>query len=54
MIRPPGSTVRWVLSATRLFTVTVTVTQAPADGSDPADGETVTSVATPAGTLITK
>ena len=50
MMRPPGSTVRWVLSETALVTVTVTVTQEPADGSDPADGDAETL----AGTWITK
>jgi hypothetical protein len=50
MVRPPGSTVRWVLSETRLVTVTFTVTQEPADRSDPEDGDAVTL----AGTWITK
>lgn len=44
MTRPPGSTVRWVLSETRLFAVTVIDTKEPLDASDPADGDTVTLV----------
>src|ERR1700730_3557137 len=40
--RCPGLTVRRTLSATLLCTVTVTVTQEPATGSDPDAGDTVT------------
>lgn len=52
--RPPGSAVRRVSSETRLFTVTVTLTQAPAEFSDPDDGDAATLPTTAAGTLITK
>ena len=38
----PGSTTMCALTATRLRTVTVTVTQEPAKFSDPDDGDTVT------------
>ncbi len=50
-VRLPGSTVRSVLSAALLVTVTVTTTY-PLAGRDPADGETATLPATPAGTLM--
>ena len=38
----PGSTMRRALIATRLRTVTVTVTQEPAESSNPWAGDTVT------------
>ena len=40
--RFPGSTTMWALTATRLRTVTVIVTQEPAELSDPDAGDTVT------------
>ena len=42
IIRFPGFTVRRTPSATRLRMVTVTLTNDPADGSDPDAGDTVT------------
>ena len=47
----PGFTTRTVLNATLLVTVTVTVTKPPAT-REPEAGDTVTLVATPAGTVI--